>query len=188
MALESSRSNDNPGSAGISNSSLYWSKLRPPFFLLWVYSHTGSWLPMTPSWSTQCLVQQCAHLHWQSSLGLLLQTHLALCALSLWRFGRRRKRAGRENIVPFYISLKDRNSFAADVELVFLSRCLVLSRCFAVQLRLDFLFQFLQEGFSSWPLFSIFCTCHFLLQAFSSVNIALGEGRRRELKGGIDDI
>lgn len=166
MALESSRSNDKPGSPGISNSSLYWSKLRPHFFFLWVYSHIGSWSPMTLSWPTQCLVQQRAHLHCQSSLGLLLQAHLALCALSLWRFGRRRKRVGREKIAPFYISAEDHNSFAADVEFIFLSRCLVvLSRCFAVQLHLYFPLQFLQEGFSSWPPFSILCTCHFLLQA-----------------------
>lgn len=124
------------------HSSLYWSKLRPHFFLLWVYSHIGSWLPMTPSWPTQCLVQQCAHLHYQSSLGLsLLQTHLALCALSTGNLGEGEREQEGKKLLRFTYQQRTVISFSADVELIFLSRCLVVL-CFAVQLHLDFPLQF----------------------------------------------
>lgn len=139
---------------------------------------------MTPlSWS-HCLVRY-LHLHCQISLGLLqLRTHTWLFMHCLCRdlggeIGQERKKW-----LPFTYQLR----FGVPLQLMWSSSvcqddsCCVIFSC-NTQLCLDFPLQFLQEGFSSCPLFSILSRSQSIVltscRPVSSQRVTLG-GRKEK--------
>lgn len=105
-----------------------------------------------------------------------LGSHWALCPVQI--FG---KKTGEGKMAPFYLSVEIWNSFAAELELVYLSRQHLLC-CIYLQNPTVPRLPSCRRDFYSCPLFSILSRCHSSVLTSCRTDL-LGWGRRIGLQG-----